>query len=333
MKTYKLLLITLLSILFILGSFSVCFADQVKIPELQISTGSPTGGWFQIGALIAEWTNQKVEGYPITATPGAGGIGNPLRLAKGEADIGVSYGTFLIALREGTKPYENEPKNTDLRAMFSLTSNAHVFLVDKDIDATLVKDIIDKKIGLDFAIANPGDSGNFALEIILDGLGATYKDFKNWGGSVQEGLMTSERVNLWKDRHINGTYFMIPIGNADVVNAMASRPGKLLGLSEPIRDMMEEKWGYVKYEMPPGTYPNQDYPVAAVRMAMVFFTTKEASEEAIYLITKTVAESEQDLKASMAGFKNWTAENMIEGVGIPIHEGSLRYYRERGWIE
>jgi len=67
MKTCKLLLITLLSMLFILGSFSICFAEQVKIPEIFISTGSVTGGWYQIGALIAEWTNQKVEGNPITA--------------------------------------------------------------------------------------------------------------------------------------------------------------------------------------------------------------------------------------------------------------------------
>lgn len=333
MKTCKLLLITLLSMLFILGSFSICFAEQVKIPEIFISTGSVTGGWYQIGALIAEWTNKKVEGNPITANPGAGGIGNPLRIAKGDADIGVSYGTFLIALREGTKPYENEPKNTDLRAMFSLTSNAHVFLVDNDIDATLVKDIADKKIGLDLAIANPGDSGNFALEIIFEGLGISYDDLKNWGGSLQEGLSTSERVNLWKDRHINSTYFMIPIGNADVVNGMSARPGKLLGLSEPIRDMMEKDWGYVKYEMPPGTYPHQDYPVAAVRMPMVFFTTKDAPEEAIYLITKTVAESEQDFKDSMGEFKDWKAEDMIDGLGVPIHEGSLRYYRERGWIK
>lgn len=333
MKKFKLLFITLISVFFVLSTFSLCLAGQEKIPEISISTGSPTGGWYRVGALIAEWINQRVEGSPVTASPGGGGIGNPLLLAKGEADIGVSYGTFLKALEQGTKPYENEPKATNLRGMFSLTSNAHVFLVDKNIEATFVKDIIDKKIGLNFAVANPGDSGNFALDIILNGLGASLEDFKKWGGSVQEGLATSERVNLWKDRQINGTYFMIPIGNADVTNGMASRSGKLLGLTEPIQEIMVEKWGYVKYEMPPGTYPGQDYPVAAVRMPYCYFTTEDAPEDVIYLITKTVAESEQDLRDSEGQFKNWKAEDMINGLGVQIHKGALKYYKERGWIK
>jgi len=66
---------------------------------------------------------------------------------------------------------------------------------------------------------------------------------------------------------------------------------------------------------------------------MVLFTNDSASEEAIYIFTKTVAENEERFKKSYGAFKNWRPENMVENLNVTIHEGAIRYYKERGWMQ
>jgi TRAP-type uncharacterized transport system substrate-binding protein len=66
---------------------------------------------------------------------------------------------------------------------------------------------------------------------------------------------------------------------------------------------------------------------------MVLFTTMDADENAIYLFAKTIAESQDRFHKAYGTFKDWKPEDMIQNLGIPIHEGALKYYKERGWIE
>lgn len=323
------LLMVGLIVLLTFSIVNVCSAQEIKIPKMTISTGSVGAGWYTTCSSIADWVNAQVEGYPITAVPGAGGVGNPMRVAKGDADIGVSYGPFLILARDGKVPYEQKYPN--LKSICSLIANSHHFLVAKKIEATTLKDVVDKKIGLKMASAFPGATDFFVLEQIFAELGITVKNIGKWGGSVQL-IGTSGRVDLWKDRHIDALHSLIEFPAAAITEALASRPGRLLGLTESVRDMLAKKFGFIKVEIPPGTYPGQDYPVPTVKLAMVLFATSDAPEEAIYLITKTVAESQERFRQAYGAFKYWKAEDMIEGLGIPVHEGALKYYKERGWM-
>jgi TRAP transporter TAXI family solute receptor len=265
----------------------------------------------------------------MTAIPGSGGMGNPIRVARRDADIGVTFSPFLVMASQGQKPYWE--KYSNLRAICSLTSNSHHFLVAKNIDAQNLSDIVAKKIGLKMSSGFPGDANYIILELIFNELGSTEEDIKRWGGSIQR-IGTSGRVDLWKDRHVNALHSLTQFPAAGITEAIATREGKLLGLSEPIRDILVDKFQFKKTVIPPGTYPSQDYPVPTVKLAMVLFTNESVSEEAIYIFTKTVAENEERFKKSYGAFKDWKPENMVDNLAIAIHNGAIKYYKERGWM-
>jgi len=319
----------------VFSSGSACSAKKMKVPKMIISTGSAGAGWYMMSSTLADWVNAKIEGYPITAVPGAGSMGNPARVTRGEADFGVSYGPILVMARKGEPPFQEE--YTNLRAMFSLTANTHHFFISKSLaektGAKTLKDIVDQKIGLKMGSAFPGASDALVLEAIFEELGVSYKTIGKWGGTIQL-IGTSGRVALWKDRHIDGFHSLIEFPAAAITEALGSRPGRLLGLTEEIRDMLVKERGFSKTTIPAGTYPGQDYPVPSVKMPMVYFTTVDAPAEVIYLITKTAGESEKRWKDSYGAFKaqGWVPKNMVEGLGIPIHEGAVRYYKEQGWM-
>jgi TRAP transporter TAXI family solute receptor len=302
--------------------------QKIKIPKMTISTGSVGGIWYSICSSIADWVNVRVSGYPLTAIPGSGGMGNPIRIARGDADIGVTFSPFLVMASEGKPPYSK--RYTNLRAICSLTSNSHHFLVAKNIEATNMEDIVEKKIGLKMSSGFPGDANYIILNLIFTELGMTEQNLKDWGGSIQR-IGTSGRVDLWKDRHINALHSLTQFPDSGITEAMATRNGKLLGLTERIRDILVQKFKFKKTVIPADTYPGQDYPVPSVKLAMVLFTNLEAPEEAIYIFTKTVAESVERFKKAYGAFKDWESENMIENLEIPIHTGAMRYYKERGW--
>jgi hypothetical protein len=317
-------------IMLLIPSIVLMSSDKMlEIPKMTISTGSVGGGWYATCSSIADWVNERVKGYPITAIPGSGGMGNPIRVARGDADIGVTFGPFLIMAREGKTPYWEKYPN--LRSICSLSSNVHHFLVAKHIDATNLYEVVERKIGLRMASGFPGEANYIILELIFSKLGMTEKDFEKWGGSLVR-IGTTGRVDLWKDRHINAFHSISELNAPEVTEAMATREGRLLGLTEPVRNMLVEEFGFIKIEIPPGTYPKQDYAVPSVKLAMVLFANINANKDAIYIITKTIAESEERFRKSYGVFKDWKSKNMIQYLGVEIHEGALKYYRERGWM-
>ena len=68
-------------------------------------------------------------------------------------------------------------------------------------------------------------------------------------------------------------------------------------------------------------------------MPYVVFTTTELDADIVYNLTRVIAENRERLVAAHSAFQDWEPEDMLGGVGIALHEGAERYYRERGWIE
>lgn len=56
------------------------------------------------------------------------------------------------------------------------------------------------------------------------------------------------------------------------------------------------------------------------------------SDEVVYLITKTVAEMKDRLVKVNPAFQRWEPGMMPKGLGIDIHPGAVKYYKERGWL-
>ena len=86
-------------------------AGPKKIEALDLLAGSATGSWYTIAAGIADKFNESYEGFPMTAIPGPGSVGNIGVISSGESEIGMSYGPFLAAAVAGTSPYEEKYEN------------------------------------------------------------------------------------------------------------------------------------------------------------------------------------------------------------------------------
>ncbi len=307
-------------------------AQNKKHPLIQFTSGSPTGGWFPVASAMSELTNQMYDGHPISVVAGAGGVGNPKRVVSGESDIGVSYGPFLkLATLGGNELYKNPaPK---LRAIAGMTANKlHIVMQEVDGVSTLGQ-IKAAKPKMRVATGPVGSTELFSLGEVFKTYGISYKDFDTWGGRVDR-LNTSGRADAWQNRQADLVNFFINDPAAKVIELMSGRSGStLLSVEDSVRDSLVKEWGMIKFSIPANSYPNQPAPVETVGMPYVYFATTDLSADLVYDLTKTIAENKDRLGNTHSSFKTWEPKNMPFGLGIELHEGAARYYKERGWIK
>ena len=299
--------------------------------QMEFISGSPTGGWFPVAVAIAELVNKHYKDRPISVVPGAGGIANPLRVGSGRAEFGISYAPFLVAAKSGDSSIY-EQAMPDVRAIAAMAINVLHLIVSAEIPAEDLEALARGHSGLRVGTGPMGSAELFALEAIFGEFGTNFETIRNNRGRV-DLMNTAGRNDGWKNRQLDMVNFFISRPAAQVMDLMAARKSKLVSIEEEVRQTLNEKWGYLNQTIPANTYPGQDADVQTIALPFVIFAHARVDADMVYLMTEEIAENKDKLTNALSALKDWRPEKMVEAVGIEFHEGALRYYRERGWIE
>lgn len=71
-------------------------------------------------------------------------------------------------------------------------------------------------------------------------------------------------------------------------------------------------------------------PANLIRIPWMMVTNKDVSEELVYKVTKTIAESKDTLKSYFGLFGLANAETMAPASEVPYHPGAVKYFEEAG---
>lgn len=306
--------------------------DKEAGESLVITTGTPTGSWFPTGAAIAELTNAGFSDNPVDVVVGAGSVGNIMHVAADKSDMGLSYGAFLKLASEGGNEVNPGKPMPELRSMMSLIPYVLHVIAAEGTDYDDFADLAAEKPSVKVGTGVTGATEHFGLNLVLQEYGVSLEDLEDWGGSVTQ-TQTAGRIDGWKNRQFDWVSFMGTVPATNYFELLEVRPSKLVSISDDMREQLVEKYGFAQYDIPAGTYPNQDEEWSALGFPMILFTTSDVSEDIVYEMTKRVAEDKERMLKATAAFENWEPEDMVAALGIDLHPGAERYYRERGWIE
>ena len=98
---------------------------------------------------------------------------------------------------------------------------------------------------------------------------------------------------------------------------------------------LTDKYGFFSQSaIPSGTYENVGT-TNTVAVGAQWFTSAKEDEELIYNITKALwnDESRKLMDVGHAKGKTITPETALSGVGVPLHPGAERFYKEAGLIK
>lgn len=302
-------------------------------PSLAFSTLGQGTAWYVYGATIAELLRKTLPpGSNIDVKPFSGGVGNAKLVAKNETPLGLSFTVTNRWAAEGKEAYDAKLDN--LRGLVGgLDSYYLVALSSKKLDASSLKDIKDRKIPVRLYTLPVGSLGELGAKQLLRQYGLTYDDIKSYGGSAtHQGYKII--VDAFKDGRADLLIAVITPKHPSITEIATFSDVKFLDVeADRVKGLVE--LGYQPSTMPADTFKGQTQPVSTVGFPTVLITNTALPEPLAYTITKTIIESKDALVAGhkgLAEFEPMTAWKP-EKVGLPLHPGAERAYREKGWMK
>ncbi len=305
---------------------------QQPVNLAMATLGSGTA-WYVYGATMADLLRKALPpGSNVDVKPFAGGVGNAKLVSRNETPIGLSFTVTNRWASLGTEAYDAKIDN--LRALVGgLDTYYLVAIAAKKLNLSSIKDVKDRKLAVKAVSLAVGSLGEFAMRQLLREYGMTYADLKSWGGTI-----THANYNIIVDAFKDG--------RADLLVAVATP--KHPSISEiatftDVRFLAIEAdrvkglvpLGYNPATMPPDTFKNQSQPVNTVGFPTVLITNAGLAEPLAYTITKTIVENKEALVRGHAGLAEFDPKTawQPDEVGLPLHPGAERVYREKGWMK
>jgi hypothetical protein len=147
-------------------------------------------------------------------------------------------------------------------------------------------------------------------------------------------LKSAEQGQALADNKVDAIAFVVGHPNGSIQEAATTTDAKLIPVSGPEVDaLVEANPYYAKAVIPGGMYPGNSKDIETFGVGATFVTTAGMSDEAVYALVKAVFENFEDFKKLHPAFANLKEEEMIkDGLSAPLHDGAVKYYKERGWM-
>jgi TRAP transporter TAXI family solute receptor len=301
--------------------------------NLAFATLDSGSAWYVYGATMAELLRKALPpGSNVDVKPFAGGVGNAKLVAKGETPLALSFTVTNRWAFEGKEAYD--AKLEGLRALVGgLDTYYLVAVAARRLGINSLKDVKDRKLPVKIYTQPIGALGEFAGRQLLRAYGMSYADVRGWGGSTTH-VGYNVIVDAFKDGRADILLAVVTPKHPSVTELTTFSEVKFLGIEPEIVKALAPL-GYATATMPANTFKNQADAVNTVGFPTVVITSRDMAEPVAYTVTKTILENKDALvrgHAGLAAFDPATAWQP-DKVGIPLHPGAARAFREKGWMK
>jgi TRAP transporter TAXI family solute receptor len=313
-------------------------AQAQEIAFFRILTGGTVGTYFPIGGLIAnaisnppgsrpcnEGGSCGVPGLVATSVASNGSVANVTAIGAGTAQSGFVQSDVAFWAYSGTGIYSGRPKIDGLRAIANLYPESVQLVVRKGSGIKSVTDLRGKKISLD----EPGSGTLVDARLILSAFGLNEKE-------LQAQYLPAQRVaDSLKDGTIDGFFSVSGWPQSAVADLAATVGIELVPITGPEVDKLVEQFSFfTNDEIPHGAYKGV-MGVRTVSVHALWVTSTRQSDELIYKVTAALwnPASRKLLDSGHAKGREIRLETALVGLGIPLHAGAEKFYKEQGLIK
>ena len=292
-----------------------------------IGTGGQTGVYYVVGQSVCRLINRNANEHGIRCNaPSSGGsVANVNAIRNGEMDMGVVQSDIQYKAYNGAQNFEDAGKFEEMRAMFALHGEPLTVVAREDADIDNVKDLKGKRVNL----GNPGSGQRDTMEVVMDALGWTRDDF-----ALVSELDAAEQAAALGDNNIDAMVYVAGHPNGSIQEATTTVDSVIVSVTgEEIDQLIEDRPYYAKATIPGGIYRGNEEDVQTFGVRATLVTSSKVPDDVVYHTVKAVFENFDRFKRLHPAFATLKEEEMIkEGLSVPLHDGAVRYYKERGWM-
>lgn len=294
---------------------------------ITIGTGGQTGVYYVVGQSICQLVNRDTAktGVKCNAPSTGASVANLNAIADHQMDMGIAQSDWQYHAYNGSSSFEGK-KNEKLRAVFSLHPEPFTLMVRDDSGIQSFDDLKGKRVN----VGDPGSGTRATMNVILAAKGWTDKNFK-----VASELKPAEMASVMCDNNLDAITYNVGHPNGALKEAAASCDSHLVPVTgDAIDKLVADHSYYAKAVIPGGLYKGTDNPVETFGVYATLVTSEDVDADKVYAVVKAVFDNFDRFKRLHPAFANLKQEEMItNALSAPLHEGAVRYYKERGWIK
>ncbi|HDZ83333.1 MAG TPA: TAXI family TRAP transporter solute-binding subunit, partial [Roseobacter sp.] len=179
-------------------------------------------------------------------------------------------------------------------------------------------------------VGNPGSGQLATMQVVLDAKGWSMDDF-----ALASELKPAEQAAALGDNKVDAIVYTVGHPNGSIQEAVSTVDAKLVPVQgEAIDKLVAENPFYAYATIPGGMYKGTDNDVKTFGVKATFVTSADVDDEVVYEVVKAVFDNFDRFKKLHPAFENLKEADMIkDGLSAPLHDGAVKYYKERGWME
>jgi len=293
-----------------------------------IGTGGVTGVYYAAGGAICRLVNKDRarHGIRCSVESTGGSVFNVNTIKSGELDLGFAQSDVQYNAYRGLGAFKDAGAWTDERAVFSVHPEPFTVLARKEAG---IKQFTDFK-GKRFNVGNPGSGTRASMEELLVALNWKLADF-----ALASELKADEHGPALCDGKIDGFFYGVGHPSANIQDPTTSCGAKLVPLTGPAVDkLVADRPYYAKVSIPGGLYPGNPDATSTYGVLATVVTSSKVPVDTVYQVVKAVFDNFEEFKKLHPALAHLQPEAMIrDGLSAPLHEGAVKYYKEKGWMK
>lgn len=329
MKRYVLLMLLSVGLIFT----SIQPGGAMDVQNLRIATMPMGSSWYVYGGVIGSVLRSDFpSGSKIDILPYAGAAANYNLVSDGKAELGLGFPVTGSWAYRGEVVFDK--KMTNLRGLVGGLDEYYIGIVaTKKSKITSLWDVSSKKMPIHLATMTKGSIGEILNGQVMGAVDASFDTIRSFGGRVTHtsyGNITKMLVDGQADLHMH----VVTVGHPNMSEIAITANVVFLNIPPDALKKLSVM-GWTPATLPANTFKGQNTPISTIGSTTNLFSTDKLPNDVAYAITKSICEHSKTIATGHAGLKTfnpakaWKPEN----VGLPLHPGAEKYYREKGWMK
>ena len=296
---------------------ALCCAAAAQAQPVKLMTGPQGGSWYPLGGAIANIADKQ--GLKVQVLPGAG-IANVKAVQAGKADIGFGNSISTVDGVAGRAPFD--AKTGNVCNVASLYPQYFQVVANADAGINSMGDLKGKPV----ALQPKGNTAEFISQQALEVYGLKPADL----GRVSYVSYT-DAVSLMKDNNAQAFTLGTTVPASSIMDLASARDIKIVPIpDDKFQAMKKLNPGYTKLVIPANSYPKQTQDVQTIGYATHIIARCDLDPDVVYKVLKGMVDNKGDLAAIAKAMTGTTPKMMAEDIGVPMHPGATKYYKEVG---